>query len=74
MRNTRQQTVLDSLGEGPATASVLAARAGAPVASIRRTIGTLREQGYDIGRDGGQYVHRASPVALSPASSTTATV
>ena len=67
MRNTRQQTVLDTLGTGPATAAGLAARVGAPVPSIRRTIGTLRAQGYDITTEGGQYVHRASPIRVTDA-------
>lgn len=62
---SRRDRILSALSDGPATAAALAARLGAPVASIRRTIGALRDGGYAITTTDQGYIHVSSPVSAS---------
>lgn len=46
--SNRQRIILDILQDGPATAFSLAQNLGAPIASVRRDVIHLRQQGWFI--------------------------
>lgn len=64
----RRDRVLSALSDGPATAAALAARIGAPVASIRRTVSSLRDAGFGITTTDQGYAHTHSPVSETASS------
>ncbi len=72
MRRQRFDTILSTLRNGPTSAAALATILQAPQASVRRAIGTLREEGHviDDARDNnGQYrlnevVGTAAPLSV----------
>jgi DNA-binding IclR family transcriptional regulator len=57
--NARKRTILNAIERGPQTAAELVTLTGAPRASVRRLVQSLRDEGYGISfawpEEGGTY-------------------
>lgn len=61
--NARKRAILNAIERGPQNAATLATLSGAPQASVRRLVQSLRNEGHDISyafvEEGGLYRYTA---------------
>ena len=72
--NARKRTILNAIERGPQTAATLATLTGAPQASVRRLVQSLRDEGHAISfawpEEGGVYQMHYAGVATIDAMGT----
>lgn len=58
IKRSRFDRILDILESGPATSSYIAKELECPIESVRRTIKTIRSEGYNVAfaKNGEEYV------------------